>query len=143
MTRIDHDVATTEKTLQVAVGDSSLGRILVASSEKGISAILFGSDRDALVAELRAEFPHAGFVEVEEDQSEVFAKVVRLVESPPVVSICRSTSPAASSSGASGRRSRRSRWARRQTMPRLPAGSAHPTPSARWRRLAGPTGWRW
>ena len=82
MTRIDQGVATAEKTLQVAVGDSSLGPILVASSEKGISAILFGSDRDALLAELRAEFPHAGFVEVEEDQSEVFAKVVRLVEQP-------------------------------------------------------------
>ena len=81
MTRIDHDVATAEKTLQVAVGDSSLGPILVASSEKGVSAILFGSDRDALLSELRVEFPHAGFVEVE-DQSEVFAKVVRLVEQP-------------------------------------------------------------
>ncbi len=81
MTRIDHDVATAEKTLQVAVGDSSLGPILVASSEKGVSAILFGSDRDALLSELRTEFPHAGFVEVE-DQSEVFAKVVRLVEQP-------------------------------------------------------------
>ena len=81
MTRIDHDVATAEKTLQVAVGDSSLGPILVASSEKGVSAIFFGSDRDALLSELRVEFPHAGFVEVE-DQSEVFAKVVRLVEQP-------------------------------------------------------------
>jgi AraC family transcriptional regulator, regulatory protein of adaptative response / methylated-DNA-[protein]-cysteine methyltransferase len=82
MTRIDHDVATAEKTLQVAVGDSSLGPILVASSEKGVSAILFGSDRDALLAALRAEFPHAGFVEIEEGQSETFAKVVRLVEQP-------------------------------------------------------------
>ena len=81
MTRIDIDVATAEKTLQVAVGDSSLGPILVASSEKGVSAILFGSDRDALLSELRVEFPHAGFVEVE-DQSGVFAKVVRLVEQP-------------------------------------------------------------
>jgi AraC family transcriptional regulator of adaptative response/methylated-DNA-[protein]-cysteine methyltransferase len=81
MTRIDHDVATAEKTLQVAVGDSSLGPILIASSEKGVSAILFGSDRDALLSELRTKFPHAGFVEVE-DQSEVFAKVVRLVEQP-------------------------------------------------------------
>ena len=70
------------RSLQVAVGDSSLGPIPVASSEKGISAILFGSDRDALLAALRAEFPHAGFVEVEEGQSEVFAKVVRLVEQP-------------------------------------------------------------
>jgi AraC family transcriptional regulator of adaptative response/methylated-DNA-[protein]-cysteine methyltransferase len=82
MTRINHDVATVEKTLQVAVGDSSLGPILVASSEKGVSAILFGSDRDALLAALRVEFPHAGLVEVEEGQSEAFAKVVRLVEQP-------------------------------------------------------------
>jgi AraC family transcriptional regulator, regulatory protein of adaptative response / methylated-DNA-[protein]-cysteine methyltransferase len=82
MTRIDHDVATTRKTLQVAIGDSALGPILVASSEKGVSAILFGSDRDALLSELRVEFPHAGFVEVEEGQSEAFAKVVRLVEEP-------------------------------------------------------------
>jgi AraC family transcriptional regulator of adaptative response/methylated-DNA-[protein]-cysteine methyltransferase len=82
MTRIDHDAATLAKTLQVAVGDSSLGPILVASSEKGISAILFGSDRDALLAALRAEFAQAGFVEVEEGQSEAFAKVVRLLEQP-------------------------------------------------------------
>src|SRR4029077_11827851 len=82
MTRIDHDVATAEMTLQVAVGDSSLGPILVASSEKGVSAILFGSDKDALLSELRAECPHAGLIEVEEGQSEAFAKVVRLVEQP-------------------------------------------------------------
>ena len=82
MTRIDHEIAVAEKTMQVAVGDTSLGPILVASREKGVSAILFGSDRDALFTELRAEFPHAGFVEVEEGQSEAFAKVVRLVEQP-------------------------------------------------------------
>ena len=87
MTRINHDVAAAEKTLQVAVGDSSLGPILVASGEKGVSAILFGSDRDVLLAALRAEFPHAGFVEVENGQSEVFAKVVRLVECAAV--LCR------------------------------------------------------
>ena len=79
---MDHDAATLEKTLQVAMGDSWFGPILVASSEKGVSAILFGSDKDGLRSELRQEFPDAGFVEVAAGQSEAFAKVLRLVEQP-------------------------------------------------------------
>ena len=143
MTRIDHDVATAEKTLQVAVGDSSLGPILVASSEKGVSASLFGSDRGALLSELRTEFPHAGFVEVE-DPSEVFAKVVRLVEQPSrgfdlpldIIGTGFSAARARGDRGDPGGRDGK-------LAPRSPAGSARPMPSARWPGLVALTGWRW
>ena len=55
-TQIDQDASAAENELRFAIGESSLGPILVASSDKGICAILFGSDSDALVPELRKGF---------------------------------------------------------------------------------------
>jgi AraC family transcriptional regulator of adaptative response/methylated-DNA-[protein]-cysteine methyltransferase len=68
--------------LRFAIGETSLGRILVASSDKGIRAILFGSGSDALVAELRKEFPDTSLVAGDGDYGNVVAKVARLVEAP-------------------------------------------------------------
>jgi AraC family transcriptional regulator of adaptative response/methylated-DNA-[protein]-cysteine methyltransferase len=50
------------ETIAYAVLDSPLGRMLLAATRQGICALHFGDDA-ALVAELRAEFPHADLVE--------------------------------------------------------------------------------
>ena len=41
------------------ISDCSLGRVLVASTDRGISAISLGDDDSRLVSELRKEYPHA------------------------------------------------------------------------------------
>src|SRR4029077_5183951 len=45
--------------IRFAVGECSLGTLLVASSKKGIAAILLGGDPDKLVRELQDRFPKA------------------------------------------------------------------------------------
>jgi AraC family transcriptional regulator, regulatory protein of adaptative response / methylated-DNA-[protein]-cysteine methyltransferase len=45
--------------IRFAVGECSLGSILVASSERGICAILLGDDPDALARDLQDRFPQA------------------------------------------------------------------------------------
>ena len=43
--------------IRFAVGQTSLGAILVASSTKGVASILLGDDPDALVRNLQDRFP--------------------------------------------------------------------------------------
>ena len=42
-----------------AIAKSSLGNVLVAATERGISAVCLGENEKALVAELRQEYPRA------------------------------------------------------------------------------------
>src|SRR5262245_8417301 len=48
--------------IRFAVGECSLGAILVAATEKGVCAIELGNDPDALVRGLQDRFPNARFV---------------------------------------------------------------------------------
>jgi AraC family transcriptional regulator of adaptative response/methylated-DNA-[protein]-cysteine methyltransferase len=48
--------------MRFAVGECSLGSILVAASGKGIAAVLLGDDPEALVHDLEDRFPHATLV---------------------------------------------------------------------------------
>lgn len=65
-----------------AVGDCSLGAILVARSERGVCAILLGDDRRAVVAELLARFPLARLVGGEAEAKRALAQAIALVEEP-------------------------------------------------------------
>lgn len=47
------------ETVAYAFGQSTLGHVLVARNPKGICALLIGSDRERLAAELRKDFPEA------------------------------------------------------------------------------------
>lgn len=67
-----------------AFGATTLGQVLVAMTHKGISAILIGSNRDRLLADLRQYFPHAQFVEDHARLTPEIAKVVALIENPAV-----------------------------------------------------------
>ncbi len=68
--------------IRFAVGQTSLGAILVASSAKGVVAILLGDDPDALLRDLQDRFPKARLIGADRDFEALVAKVVGLVETP-------------------------------------------------------------
>ncbi|MBB2205423.1 bifunctional DNA-binding transcriptional regulator/O6-methylguanine-DNA methyltransferase Ada [Gluconacetobacter takamatsuzukensis] len=70
--------------LRFAVGESALGAILVASSDKGIVAILLGDDPERLVRDLQDRFPRAEIVGGDRDYEGLVARVVGFVERPGV-----------------------------------------------------------
>jgi AraC family transcriptional regulator of adaptative response/methylated-DNA-[protein]-cysteine methyltransferase len=72
------------ETLRFAVGESSLGAILVASSAKGVAAILLGADPGDLVRDLQDRFPKAELIGADADYEQLVAQVVGLVEAPRV-----------------------------------------------------------
>ncbi len=75
-----------DDAIRFAVGESSLGYVLIARSGRGICAILLGDEPDALVEELLDRFPQAVHVGAalgsEGEFANVVARVVELVEAP-------------------------------------------------------------
>jgi len=67
-----------------AVGESSLGSILVASTEKGVCAISLGNNPDALVKDLQDRFPKARLVGGDREFERLVSKVIGFVEAPNV-----------------------------------------------------------
>jgi AraC family transcriptional regulator of adaptative response/methylated-DNA-[protein]-cysteine methyltransferase len=70
--------------IRFAVGECSLGSILVAASQRGICAILLGDDPDALARRLQDEFPNAELIGGDADFERQVARVVGFVETPAV-----------------------------------------------------------
>ena len=68
--------------IRFAVGESSLGSVLAAASDKGICAILMGDDPDALLRELQDRFPKAAFTPGDASFETWVAKVVAFVDAP-------------------------------------------------------------
>jgi AraC family transcriptional regulator of adaptative response/methylated-DNA-[protein]-cysteine methyltransferase len=71
-----------QEVLTFAVGQCSLGAILVASSAQGVAAILLGDDPETLVRELEDRFPRARLVGGDAAYEQLVAQVVGLVEAP-------------------------------------------------------------
>ncbi len=69
-------------TLRFAVGQCSLGAILVAATDKGVCAIEFGDEPEALVHGLQDRFPKAQLVGADPAFERVVAIVVGFVEAP-------------------------------------------------------------
>jgi AraC family transcriptional regulator of adaptative response/methylated-DNA-[protein]-cysteine methyltransferase len=69
-------------SIRFAVGECSLGSILVAATGKGVCAILFGDDPDALVRELQDRFPKAQLIGGDNDFERLVATVVGFIEAP-------------------------------------------------------------
>lgn len=65
-----------------AVGDCSLGAILVAMTKKGLCSIALGDDPDALVRDLQDMFPKAQLVGADPEFEHFIARVIGFVESP-------------------------------------------------------------
>jgi AraC family transcriptional regulator of adaptative response/methylated-DNA-[protein]-cysteine methyltransferase len=70
------------ESIRFAVGECSLGAVLVAATDKGVCAITLGDDPDALVRNLQDRFPHARLVGGDAGFEQLVAKVVGLVETP-------------------------------------------------------------
>jgi len=68
--------------IRFAVGQCSLGAILVAQSERGICAISIGDDADELVRNLQDQFPRATLIGGNAEFEQTVATVVGFVESP-------------------------------------------------------------
>jgi AraC family transcriptional regulator of adaptative response/methylated-DNA-[protein]-cysteine methyltransferase len=68
--------------IRFAVGQCSLGAILVAQSERGICAILLGDDPEALVRDLQDRFAAARLIGGDADFEQSVARVVGFVEAP-------------------------------------------------------------
>ena len=69
-------------TIRFAVGQASLGAVLVAATDKGVSAIMLGDDPDELVRELQDRFPRAELRGGDGAFERMVAQVVGLVEAP-------------------------------------------------------------
>lgn len=68
--------------IRFAVGECSLGSILVAHSELGVCAILLGDDPDALVRNLQDRFPRATLIGGDAEYEDLVSRVVGFVEAP-------------------------------------------------------------
>ena len=77
-----NSMKTETGAIRFAVAACSLGSVLVAATDKGVCAITFGDDRDALVADLRDRFPHARVSGGDEKFERLVADVVAFVEAP-------------------------------------------------------------
>src|SRR5689334_21282658 len=82
MTPSQYRAGGTNEEIKFAVGQTSLGAILVASTGKGVAAILLGDDPDELVRDLQDRFPKAHLVGADRDYETLVALVVGFVEAP-------------------------------------------------------------
>jgi AraC family transcriptional regulator of adaptative response/methylated-DNA-[protein]-cysteine methyltransferase len=82
MTPTHYREGGTNQEIRFAIGQSSLGAILVASSEKGVVAILLADDPDQLARDLQDRFPKARLIGADKAYEALVARVVGLVEAP-------------------------------------------------------------
>jgi AraC family transcriptional regulator of adaptative response/methylated-DNA-[protein]-cysteine methyltransferase len=68
--------------IRFAVGECSLGAILVAATDLGVCAIEFGDEPEALVNGLQDRFPKARLVGADSEFEQLVARVVGFVEEP-------------------------------------------------------------
>src|SRR6202140_1276387 len=85
MTPSQYRAGGANEEIRFAVGQTSLGAVLVASTKKGVAAILLGDDPDELVRNLQDRFPKAHVIGADRDYESLVAQVVGLVEAPRVV----------------------------------------------------------
>ena len=74
----------TGASIRFAIGECSLGSILVAATGTGICAILLGDDPARLLRELEDSFPKAQLIGADKDFEHWVAQVVALVEVPEI-----------------------------------------------------------
>jgi len=68
--------------IRFAIGQCTLGAVLVAATARGVCAILLGDDPEALVHDLERKFPRAQLVGADPAFERLVAQVVGLVEQP-------------------------------------------------------------
>ena len=68
--------------MRFSVGTSLLGKVLVAASAKGVSAIFLGDEPGVLVRELRERFPNANLIGGDKAFARLVTQVIAFVEAP-------------------------------------------------------------
>ena len=71
-----------QSDIRFAIGQCSLGAILVAQSERGVCAISLGDDPQELARELQDRFPNANLIGGDAAFERLVANVVGMVEAP-------------------------------------------------------------
>jgi len=82
MTPSQYRAGGANEDIRFAVAQSSLGAILVASSEKGVASILIDDDPNKLVRDLQDRFPKARLIVGDAEYEALVARVVGFVEAP-------------------------------------------------------------
>lgn len=82
MTPSKYKTGGAEVEIRFAIGECSLGSILVAATSKGVCAVLLGDDPEELAHDLERRFPRARLIGADATFEALVAKVVGLVESP-------------------------------------------------------------
>lgn len=82
MTPTDYRAGGPGTTIRFAVGQCSLGAILVAATDRGLCAISLGDDPDALVRELQDRFVRADLRGGDAGFERLVAQVVGFIEAP-------------------------------------------------------------
>ncbi len=84
MTPTQYRAGGANEEIKFAVGQTSLGAILVASTKKGVAAILLGDDPNELVRNLQDRFPKAYLIGADHDYETLVAQIVGFVEAPRI-----------------------------------------------------------
>jgi AraC family transcriptional regulator of adaptative response/methylated-DNA-[protein]-cysteine methyltransferase len=84
MTPSQYRAGGANEEIRFAVGQTSLGAIVIASTKKGVAAILLGDDPDELVRDLQDRFPKAHLIGADRDYEALVAQVVGFVEAPRI-----------------------------------------------------------
>ncbi|MES2877917.1 MAG: bifunctional DNA-binding transcriptional regulator/O6-methylguanine-DNA methyltransferase Ada [Pseudomonadota bacterium] len=82
MTPKNYQAGGAQTAIRFAVGECSLGAILVAASDRGVCSILMGDDPDALARDLQDRFPKAELIGGDAEFEQLVAQVVGFIEMP-------------------------------------------------------------
>src|SRR3984885_13997011 len=82
MTPTQYRAGGANEEIRFAVGETSLGAILVASSKKGMASILLSIDPNELVRELQDRFRKARLIGADKDYEDLVSRVVGFIEAP-------------------------------------------------------------
>jgi AraC family transcriptional regulator of adaptative response/methylated-DNA-[protein]-cysteine methyltransferase len=82
MTPKSYRAGGSNAVIHFAIGECSLGAILVATSERGVCAILLGDEPEALAHDLQDRFPNAELIGGDAEFEQLIAQVVGFVEMP-------------------------------------------------------------
>jgi AraC family transcriptional regulator of adaptative response/methylated-DNA-[protein]-cysteine methyltransferase len=84
MTPSNYRAGGADTEIRFAIGECSLGSILVAQSDRGICAILLGDDPDKLARDLQDSFPRANLIGGDADFEQLVARVIAFIEAPGI-----------------------------------------------------------
>ena len=87
MTAGEYRAGAKDHEIRFAVGECSLGNILVATTAKGVCAVLLGDDPDELIEDLSKRFSKARLMGADSEFEDIAAKVLAAVESPGQINI--------------------------------------------------------